>query len=593
MPIFPDMEKPGSPRAFMEILTSTSLQTRPITELAGKSAFLWVNSEIYEQFVNKIQSIDLRKNAEAVLGGVALAAQVASEFHPGRFADGTIENLVLEIGTELNKFVAEDGRLAFQVVCREGCRRVLHVVTQVMGIGGHTRMLYHWVRNDRSSCHSLVIVNQSGYVSIPLWLSEAIHSSGGQLLVFPPESALCQKAKWLREIARRNADLVVLHHDPSDVVPTAAFAMHDCPPVARLNIADHQFWLGSSVSDVVVNLRTAGAEHTAKRRFVSSNTVIPILLADPVRQVSRQDARRVLGIGEDQVMLLSVGRDLKYRPCGSYDFVATANKILDRQPSVHLYVVGESLVGITPFLRCAVHERLHFLGSVEDPLLYHTAADVYLESFPFGSQTALLEAALSGLSVVPAYAPLFPLLVANDDAVQDLIPNPNNEREYLDRVDLLIQHPEQRRELGETLRKRLLIDHTGPGWLNRLAAMYQETDRLTHGVRPIPASSCSTTDADISLSLWHVVADGKTYSAGASGDGVEAVLCHAGFLAKYVGDYANARRLAWRAVRHNPYRRASWRLFVITVLGRAGKLLRRCCVAHRRENTLTGNTDDR
>ena len=41
-------------------------------------------------------------------------------------------------------------------------------------------------------------------------------------------------------------------------------------------------------------------------------------------------------------MLLSVGREEKYRPYGCYDFVETANKILDLQPEAHLYIVGES-----------------------------------------------------------------------------------------------------------------------------------------------------------------------------------------------------------------------------------------------------------
>ena len=111
---------------------------------------------------------------------------------------------------------------------------------------------------------------------------------------------------------------------------------------------------------------------------------------------------------------------------------------------------------------------------------------------------SLLEAAPSGVSVAPAYAPLFPLLVANDDAVLDLLPNPENEHEYVERVDRLVQKPEERCGAWRALRKRLLIDHVGQGWLHRLAALYQKTDCLTHSPRPIPAST-SMTDADISL----------------------------------------------------------------------------------------------
>ena len=82
------------------------------------------------------------------------------------------------------------------------------------------------------------------------------------------------------------------------------------------------------------------------------------------------------------------------------------------------------------------------------------------------------------------------------------------------------------------------------------------------------------TNADIGLSLWHVMADGKRYSPGGSKDELSAVLGHSAFAAKYVGNYAKARRFAWHAVQHDPYRRASWRLLAVTVLGRAERFIR-------------------
>ena len=414
-----------------------------------------------------------------------------------------------------------------------------------------------------------MLTNQKD-VPIPQWLFEAVRTSGGKLVVFPQRSHLCQKARWLREMAKEGADLVVLHHFGSDVLPTVAFAVPECPPVAVLNHADHLFWLGSSVADMVINLRTVGAQHTAERRFVSCNYVIPVPLSYPQEKMSRWEARAALGIRKDIVMLLSIGRSEKYRSCGSYDFVVTANKILDRNPSAHLYVIGETAEGIAPYLRCAIHKHLHFVGSLEDPSLYRVAADVYMESFPFGSQTALLEAALSGLPVVPAYAPLFPLLVANDDTVKDILPNPHDENAYIECVDFLIRQPEQRAEMGTILRKRLLIDHVGDGWLKLLTIMYHKTDRLTHNPHPIPTLSFHATEADISLSLWHVMA-GRTFAFSKLNDVEGATLCHTAFVAKVSGDYAMARRYAWRAIRHYPFQLSLWRFLTITLLGKNGK----------------------
>jgi glycosyltransferase involved in cell wall biosynthesis len=542
--------------------------------VATQDAFLRANSVAYEWIVEKIQTMERRENAQPVLSLIQEAARFAMEFHPGRFADGAVENVAFEAGMRRDILAAEAGDITIPVFRRKSSRKVLHVVSAVLGIGGLTRMLCHWVRNDRTCCHSLLLVNQKN-TPIPKWLSEAIWISGGDLVVIPAESPFCYKAGWVRGVARQGPDLIVLHHCGFDMVPTMAFSVPECPPVTVVNHADHQFWLGSSVSDLVINLRTEGSRFAAQRRFVSSNAVLPVPLEIQSGMVSRHHARISLGIPQDQVVLLSVGRAEKYRPCGPYDFAATAGKILDRSPQAHLYVVGESPRGISPYLRSELHERLHFVGNMEDSSLYRAAADAYLESFPFGSQTALLEAALSGLPVVPAYAPLFPLLVTNDDAIQDLIPNPKDENEYIERVELLIHNTERRAEFGEMLRTRLLAEHVGEGWLARLAAIYKETDRSTHGPRPIPISHCNIGGEDIGLSLWHVMADGKSFSTGAPADDAKAVIYHTVFVVKDVGNYSAARRYAWSLLWRDPLAWPSWRLMAVSLIGGAGGYIMR------------------
>lgn len=545
----------------------------PLSE--ASPAFLQSNNEAYEWLVGKISTMKRTKGEEALLNFVQKTAQFAVEYHTSRFADGAIENVAFEIGAKLDTDTVKKEEFSFPAAHNQDSRRrVLHVVTGVLNIGGLTRMLCHWAGNDLSSCHSVVLTNQKD-VPIPPWLSEAVRASGGKLVVLPARSHLCRKARRLREMARDGADLVILHHFGSDVLPTVAFAVPECPPVAVLNHADHLFWLGSSVADMVINLRTPAAQHTAERRFVSCNYVIPVPLSYPEEKMSRPEARTALGIEKDIVMLLSIGRSEKYQSCGSYDFVATANKILERHPNAHLFVIGETAEGIAPYLRCAIHERLHFVGSMEDPSLYRVAADVYMESFPFGSQTALLEAALSGLPVVPAYAPLFPLLVANDDTVTDILPSPHDENAYIECVDLLIRQPDQRAALGSMLRERLLIDHVGEGWLKLLTTLYHQTDRLTHNPHPIDKSPFHATEADISLSLWHVMA-GRTLAPRKPDDIEGATLCHTAFVAKVSGNYAMARRYAWRAVRHDPFQLTLWRLLTITLIGRTGKYIRQC-----------------
>lgn len=512
--------------------------------------------------------MDLSEGPDPVLKEVALAALVASEFHTGRFADGAIENALFAIGAALDKPDNNKERQALKVV-RTKRRRVLHVATQVTRIGGLTRTMGYWVSRDKSSQHSLVITDQR-QEQIPSWLSTIFHESGGEVINVSTAAPL-DKARRLRQLAKERADLVVLHQYPSDVVPTIAFATIDCPPVVVFNHADHQFWLGSSVSDLAICFRSAASEHTVERRSIAATVVLHIPLIDSLDRPSKETARQILGIPADQVALLTVGRAEKYRPSAGYDFVRTAGKILDRDSKSHIYVVGETPAGIVPYLQSPVHQRLHFVGPVEDPSLWRAAADIYLESFPFGSHTALLEAALSGLPVVPAYAPIFPLIVTNDDSLQGLISNLENEDEYIASVVELIQSPQRRKALGEAAQNCLRTDHVGAGWLQQLAGVYERTDRLTHAPKPIPVSKCWITDSDATLSLWHAHADGENLTSDTAGNVTGAMLRHAAFVARFVNDYFGAVCFAMGAVYRDPRQRASWRVLALCLLGGTGR----------------------
>jgi glycosyltransferase involved in cell wall biosynthesis len=551
------------------------LSLDPAGQDAAPAAFLRANSETYEALVAEAAALLSRARPERVMDAIAVAGGFAARHHPGRFADGALENLALNLGQRLDLLTAgpspEPDRCAGYRTRDGGRRRVLHVAHGVHGIGGHTRLLWQWMQADPDSRHSLALFNQ-GRAPVPDWLAATVKHGGGHLVALPPRLKPLQQARWIRELARRHADLVVLHQ--SDAVAVLAFAEAGGPPVVQVDHADHVFWLGPSVADLVVNLRAPAARLAEERRHVRATVVLPVPLP-AVPALSRTEARAALGIPAGQRVLLSIGRDEKYRPSGIYDFPATAGRLLGRYPDAHLYVIGETRAGLAPFLRGPLHPRLHLLGGLEDPAPFRAAADLYLESFPFGSHTALLEAAAAGLPVVPACGPLFPLLVARDDAVEDLLPNPEDPDAYIARASHWLDRPQAAAAFGATLAGRLAAGHRGEGWRTRLEAVYRASDGLEHRPRPLPATACLVTPGDIGLSLWHVMADGRTESADYTGDLALALLRHRAFLAKDAGDYGRARREAWRALARDPWGRATWRLAAAALLGPPGRALRR------------------
>src|SRR5262245_32124703 len=111
-----------------------------------------VFNDLYETLVSYCDH-PRGKNPEWDLVCVERAASFAKGYHAGRFADGALDNTILELGHELGGI---EPAMRPRVPKHRGKRRVLHVVTAVVGVGGHTRTIKNWIHLDRSSQHLVV-----------------------------------------------------------------------------------------------------------------------------------------------------------------------------------------------------------------------------------------------------------------------------------------------------------------------------------------------------------------------------------------------------------------------------------------------------
>jgi len=465
---------------------------------------------------------------ELLLEWVQMSANFAAMNHPGLFADGNLENLALKTGRSLHCLENATPRAneeptdqqnkdqnAYQKAAeyngqhraktprtKESPRRVLHVATTIASIGGHTRTIINWILNDTRSEHSLLTTGSAG-VAIPTELKHAIESSGGTVIVQSSDTPLCTRAQQLNVWATRNADMVFLHIVPHDVVPVAAFAKAGGPPVGLINLADQCFWLGSTIADSVVHLREIGASTSKQIRSTRNDLLLPIPLYQPENILSPNQARTQLSIPDSQIMLVSVGRSIKYAPTESHNFFQAACRILNEVPEAHVYVVGVSDTDFADRQDVFQHPRLHLVGAKSDATVYQMAADVYIEGFPFGSQTALLEAALFGKACVPAIAHKTALLATQDFSLNDLVETPINEDAYVDRVLALIRDDDQRINLGQALRQSVLDFHIGESWTQRLESVYESLQKLSHDPASISAGSPQQRPVDEAISAYH------------------------------------------------------------------------------------------
>ncbi len=468
-------------------------------------AQLRINAERLDRMIRVLNDLRPDREPAAVLDFAQRAATFAASYHSGRFSDGRIENPILRVAEGL--ICKGSGASARVVLMRPAAwtgfkpqqPMVLHVTTSLFSIGGHTRTICNWARMDATRSHTVVTLNQTERLDDVF--EATVAPSNLTFLSLDPRANPIAKAAALRSISR-GYDVVFLHHFGNDIVPTLAYAAADLPPVAVLNQADHQFWLGGTVADAVVNQRPIGMELCIRRRQIPFNLLLPVPLQRSSPKLSRNEARARLKIPDSRQILVTVGRPEKYLPWREISFFRTVEAILRECPDAHLYVVGVGPNNLAKPIAKDLSDRVHLVGAMSDPSLYQVAADVYLESFPFGSQTAFLEAAWAGVPGVLSYGPLVDLLGTSDTALAGVLRYPQDEAAYISQAVELLDNPNLRAELGEELRRRTDEMHTGESWAQQLEGVYQALERIQHRYQELPDSCPMAEELDLGLALW-------------------------------------------------------------------------------------------
>lgn len=127
-----------------------------------------------------------------------------------------------------------------------------------------------------------------------------------------------------------------------------------------------------------------------------------IIKTKSMSDLHRLEIRAKLGISEDSLIALSVGR---LDPSKGHQYALEAlPRVLEHFPNLHWVVLGEG------WKRAALEARLkelgieqyaHLLGFVDDPLPFYAAADIYLRTMVFeGDNISSLNAIGMGLPVV-------------------------------------------------------------------------------------------------------------------------------------------------------------------------------------------------
>jgi glycosyltransferase involved in cell wall biosynthesis len=470
------------------------------------SVLIQQNFEEFRSLVAQAKDFMERGQYDAAAIYAEIAAFYAVGKHCGLFVSPELESILSEIGQKVIPISFSSGQ---SPSLHKTPKHILHVATSAKSIGGLSRMIWRWIRQDTERSHSVVITRQDA-AEIPLLLREAVNNSHGQIYVLNEnigDFELIAQAKRLREIAA-TADLVVLHIYNFDVVPLIAFANKEqSPPILFLDHADHLFWLGAAISDVVISLRESGMRLAQKRRGIDpdQSVLLPIILEPIQRVLSRIEAKQQLGIPEESILLLSVARAIKYKTIDGVSFADAHVPLLKNNERVFLIIVGP---GTTEDYSSAIQQterRIIVYPEREDTAVFYQAADIYVDSFPFISTTSLLEAGSYGTPLVTRfpYSDASTVLGADMPGLTGNLIRTRDLEEYRKKLSHLIEDEEFRLSLGEATRKKIVETHTESYWQKSLQEVYAHSTKHREILITAPRDQIFIGEPDVFIHRIH------------------------------------------------------------------------------------------
>lgn len=332
------------------------------------------------------------KNYGAVLEIVSKIACFSVFNHTGLYSCERCERSLLECANNLPK--VDNIKLFTKKDFKR--KRVLHVLSEGYPTGGHTKVVKNWIDNDKDSIHSLVTTWQSK--TLPSWLLKSVKDSGGEIISLDSISNdYLERAMALRTIAYDWADIIVLYVHMWDTIPIVAFGMDGKIPVLYVNHYDSTFWLGSSITDIVIDFSEVSQLVTLNKRGIDKSEILPIPLKEK-EQFSKSEIRKKYDLDDDITIILTIASERKYNSVNDINYFKIAKTIIENTDNTIIIVVGvDTNNSYWKTLSSVTNDKVICFGVMEGIDDLYKISDIYLESFMVGSHTSKLDAILYDL----------------------------------------------------------------------------------------------------------------------------------------------------------------------------------------------------
>lgn len=441
-------------------------------------------------FSDLIQQGDLCCREKKYNDGLAfyqIAANIAWKSHCGFFENLSLENRLIDVSRSIfhPPHKKEHSK----------SNKVLHILNQVYPIGGHTRVVWNWISRDKNHQHSVLLLDQD-CLPIPDTLIKAVFNSGGEIIKLNTIE-LVEKSREILNISI-NYSKIILHIHPYDVSVITALASNNYSSVVFFNHADHVFWMGSSISNLIACIRAGAISFCSNLRGIpkKSCSILPI----PLDKVDVKESENDLSlIKNDRVVLLSIASSYKFTPYKSIDFCKILLPVLQNN-NIVLIVVGAKLSDeYWKHYSMILKDKLVLVPPTPDIDQYYTIADIYIDSLPFGSLTSLLGAAQRGIPCLSWEESIFTCgeVVSSVEGLSAKCVD-----EFQRNLHCLIYQKEERILKGKKLQVEVSCYNLMPNWTYFLEKIYHLSEHNSK-ITPNYINKNNICEEDVFLMHFH------------------------------------------------------------------------------------------
>jgi len=195
------------------------------------------NREVFDKLCNAALVLAKSNHFNEAIIIIKEAASYAAKTETGYWNSDILENTLDIISRSIIPKPSSPVK-----ICRKD-QKILHIVSKVFFIGGHSKLLSQWIKRDDQH-KSYVVATSMDLKDLKKVID---YYELDDVISMTLEGDEITKAIQLADIAS-SFDKIVLHIHQDDIIPSLALSKEvECKNIYFMNHADHNFWVGKNI----------------------------------------------------------------------------------------------------------------------------------------------------------------------------------------------------------------------------------------------------------------------------------------------------------------------------------------------------------